>query len=89
MESIKHYGRTVSNKEATLVIKYLTFATPKQKLDILKLSHKEYLSQKEYNRLKQYIFKYKMYINSNSINVDSRRNKLYRNNLTYHNNKHI
>jgi len=85
----KHYGRTVSDSQITILLKYLQFATQKQKLDIKKLSRKEFLSVTEYNRIKQYIFKYKMYMQSNSINVESRMNKIKRTPLTYQNPKHF
>ena len=89
MQKAKHYGRTVSSKEITSVLNYLDFATPKQKLDIKILASKELLTEAEYKRIKSYIFKYKMYIQSNSNNVDARLNKLKRTSLTYPNPKHI
>ena len=89
MSKAKHYGRTVSNKEITSLLKYLNFATPKQKLDIKILATKENLSDADYKRIKQYIFKYKMYMQSNSTNVDARLNKIKRTSLTYPNPKHI
>ena len=81
----KHYGRTVSNNQVTILLKYIPFATSKQKLDIKTLANKEYLSEAEYKRIKSYIFKYKMYMQSNSINVDARLNKIKRTSLTYQN----
>ena len=85
MQNTKHYGRTVSNNQVTLLIKYIPFATSKQKLDIKALANKEFLSEKEYKRIQAYIFKYKMYMQSNTINVNSRLNKLKRTPLTYQN----
>ena len=71
-------GLYLTSKEINTLIKYLTFATPKQQLDIKHTSRKSKLTKSEYKRLKSYIFKYKMYMNSCSINVDSRLNKLTR-----------
>ena len=43
-------GLYLSSKDVITITKYLTFATPKQKLDIKRLSKKDQLTQKEYNR---------------------------------------
>jgi hypothetical protein len=69
-----------------LLIKYYNLASNKNKIDIntiLTKSNKGIaLSQKEIDRLKKYIFRYKMIINSISNNTDSRLNKLTRKPIT-------
>ena len=68
------------------LIKYYNIANNKTKKDINKLLLKSnngiQLTQKELHRIKKYIFRYKMIIQSVSINTDSRLNKLTRKSLT-------
>jgi hypothetical protein len=69
-----------------LLIKYYDIASNKTKEDINQLLLKDNkgiaLSQKEIDRIKKYIFRYKMIKESISINTDSRLNKLTRKPLT-------
>ena len=67
----------MTDKEILQVIKYYEgFATTKQKEIINKLLHKTEHTDKDITKLKKYAFKYKMYITSNSMNVDSRLDKI-------------
>jgi hypothetical protein len=74
------------DKYITNLIKYYNIASKKVQLDINKLLTKYNkdgkLSQKELTRLKKYNFRYKMIIESNHINTQSRLNKLTRSPLT-------
>jgi len=69
-----------------LLIKYYDIASNKIKDDINQLLLKSNkgitLTQKELDRIKKYIFRYKMIKESVSINTDSRLNKLTRKPLT-------
>lgn len=69
-----------------LLIKYYNIANTKTKDDINQLLIKSNkgitLTQKELDRIKKYIFRYKMIIESISINTDSRLNKITRKPLT-------
>lgn len=69
-----------------LLIKYYDIASNKIKYDINQLLLKSNkgitLTQKELDRIKKYIFRYKMIKESVSINTDSRLNKLTRKPLT-------
>lgn len=69
-----------------LLIKYYNIANTKTKDDINQLLIKSNkgitLTQKELDRIKKYIFRYKMIIESISINTDSRLNKIIRKPLT-------
>ena len=82
-------GLYLTSKDVNTIINYLNFATRKQKIDINNILRKPNLSKAEYKRLKSYLFKYKMYMQSNSNNVDARLNKIKRTPLTIPNNKHI
>lgn len=67
------------------IIQYYNIAPSKTKKDIntLLLKCKDgNLSQKEVDRLKRYSFRYKMIIEANHINSQSRLNRLYRKPLT-------
>lgn len=69
-----------------LLIKYYNISNTKTKDDINQLLIKSNkgitLTQKELDRIKKYIFRYKMIIESISINTDSRLNKIIRKPLT-------
>ena len=80
----------ITNIELNDLIKYYnSFATAKQKKEINTILNKPEHSPKDIKRLKQYLFKYKCYIEANSINVDSRMNKLNRSSIyAKYNNKH-
>jgi len=69
-----------------LLIKYYDIASNKIKDDINQLLLKSNkgiaLTQKELDRIKKYIFRYKMIKESVSINTDTRLNKLTRKPLT-------
>lgn len=69
-----------------LLIKYYNIANIKTKDDINQILIKSNkgitLTQKELDRIKKYIFRYKMIIESISINTDSRLNKIIRKPLT-------
>ena len=69
-----------------LLIKYYNIANTKTKDDINQLLIKSNkgitLTQKELDRIKKYIFRYKMIIESISINTNSRLNKIIRKPLT-------
>ena len=69
-----------------LLIKYYNIANTKTKDDINQILIKSNkgitLNQKELDRIKKYIFRYKMIIESISINTDSRLNKIIRKPLT-------
>lgn len=74
------------------IIQYYNIATSKTKKDIntLLLKCKDgNLSQKEVDRLKRYSFRYKMIIEANHINSQSRLNKLYRKPLTHPNSDNL
>ena len=69
-----------------LLIKYYNIANTKTKDDINQLLIKSNkgitLTQKELDRIKKYIFRYKMIVESISINTNSRLNKIIRKPLT-------
>jgi predicted oxidoreductase len=69
-----------------LLIKYYNLTNNKTKDDINQLLLKSNkgiaLTQKELDRIKKYIFRYKMIMESVSINTDTRLNKLTRKPLT-------
>ena len=69
-----------------LLIKYYDIASNKIKYDINQLLLKSNkgitLTQKELDRIKKYIFRYKMIVESISINTNSRLNKIIRKPLT-------
>ena len=78
----------ITDKELRQVIKYYEgFASEAQKNTINTLLNKFKHTDKDVTKLKKYAFKYKMYINSNSMNVDSRLDKAHRDSIySYHNN---
>ena len=80
----------ITNIELNDLIKYYnSFATAKQKKEINTILNKPEHISTDIKRLKQYLFKYKCYIEANSINVDSRMNKLNRSSIyAKYNNKH-
>ncbi len=70
------------------LLSYYKITNNKTKKDINNLLLKSKdgnLSQKEVDRLKRYNFRYKMIIEANHINTQSRLNKLYRKPLTHPN----
>ena len=72
-------SKMLTDTEVTNLITYHnSFATAKQKKEINTILNKPEHSAKDIKRLKQYLFKYKCYIEANSINVDSRLNKIHR-----------
>ena len=81
----------ITNIELNNLIKYYnSFATTKQKKEINTILNKPEHTITDIKTLKQYLFKYKCYIEANSINVDSRMNKLIRSSIyAKYNNKHI
>lgn len=81
----------ITNIELNNLIKYYnSFATTKQKKEINTILNKPEHTITDIKILKQYLFKYKCYIEANSINVDSRMNKLIRSSIyAKYNNKHI
>jgi len=75
-------SKMLTDKEVTNLIKYhKSFATAKQKKEINTILNKPEHSAKDIKRLKQYLFKYKCYIEANSLTVDSRMNRLYRDSI--------
>ena len=80
----------ITDIELNNLLKYYnSFATAKQKKEINTILNKPEHISIDIKRLKQYLFKYKCYIEANSINVDSRMNRLYRDSIyAKYNNKH-
>lgn len=69
----------LKDTEVTNLVKYYTsFATAKQKKEINTILKKPEHTTKDIKRLKQYLFKYKCYIEANTMAVEGRMNKLYR-----------
>ena len=74
--------KMITDTEVTNLIKYYnSFATSKQKKEITTILNKTNHTTKDIKRLKQYLFKYKCYIEANSLTVDSRMNRLYRDSI--------
>ena len=74
--------KMITDTEVTNLIKYYnSFATAKQKKEINTILKKPEHTTKDIKRLKQYLFKYKCYIEANSLTVDSRMNRLYRDSI--------
>lgn len=74
--------KMITDTEVTSLIKYYnSFATAKQKKEITTILNKTNHTIKDIKRLKQYLFKYKCYIEANSLTVDSRMNRLYRDSI--------
>ena len=72
----------MTDREITNLIKYYnSFATSKQKKEINTILNKSTHTPKDINRLKQYLFKYKCYIEANTMTVKSRMNRLYRDSI--------
>lgn len=91
MECENRNGMTEFNSQVDNTIKYYDIASKKVQVDInrllLKLNTTNKLTAKELDRIKQYSFRYKMIIQANAINTDSRLNKLHRTSLTHQSNK--
>lgn len=67
----------ITDTEVTNLIKYYnSFATAKQKKDINTLLNKPEHLDEDIKRLKQYLFKYKCYIEANTMTVESRLYKI-------------
>ncbi len=80
------------NKYLNNTIKYFSIATPKEQDDINKILHNinnNILHQKEVNRLVKYAKRYKVLIEANAINTQSRLNKLYRKPITIPNSDNV
>ena len=72
----------IAEKEVANLIKYYnSFATAKQKKEINTILNKPEHSTKDIKRLKQYLFKYKCYIEANSLFVDTKMNRLHRDSI--------
>ena len=68
---------TITDKQINEIVKYYeSFASYKQKTVISELLSKEAHSHKDIDKLKRFAFKYRMFIESNSMNVNSRLKKI-------------
>ena len=78
----------MTDENIQYIIKYYNgFASKKEQYLINKILNKPKHNNKDLTILKRFAFKYKMYIESNAANVNSRLNKLNRDSLyAYHNN---